>query len=320
LFAFAFTACSSGTGEDLDASQPEPDMHADLSATDSLQSSPDLHDGSLDAPSTDAAADLPNTDAAADLDVAEPTGLPEGPSSERHTKWAKGSKYETQGFWEYLPAGYGTGEKWPLMIFYHGLGENGDGSDAELDEVAKHGPPQLINDNNWPVPGSGAGDAFIVLSVQNSQEMCHLPDDMDAFLRWAVAEYDVDPDRIYLTGLSCGGIGIWEYLRERLGDELVAAVVPISGLGQDAWAAHECALGAVPIWAFHGVDDPLVDVSGTMIPIEGLAQCTDPMPVDAKMTLFEGVAHDAWTATYNLSAGHDPYTWLLGHSKPAQSP
>ena len=168
--------------------------------------------------------------------------------------------------------------------------------------------------------GSEAQDAFIVLSVQNSQEMCHLPDDMDAFLRWAVEEYDVDPDRIYLTGLSCGGIGIWEYLRERLDDDLVAAVVPIAGLGQDAWNTHECALGAVPMWAFHGEDDPLVDVTGTLTPIDGLSQCTDPAPIEAKKTVYDGVGHDSWTATYNLTAGHDPYTWLLGHSKSSSAP
>ena len=96
----------------------------------------------------------------------------------------------------------------------------------------------------------------------------------------------------------------------------MAAVVPIAGNGTNAWNTHKCALGAIPIWAFHGDADKTVKVAGTNIPLDGLAKCTDPVPVDATKTIYEGVGHNSWKATYSLSAGHDIYQWLLKHTNP----
>jgi len=39
-------------------------------------------------------------------------------------------------------------------------------------------------------------------------------------------------------------------------------------------------------------------------------------PVEAKLTIYPGVGHNAWDRTYDLSAGNDIYTWMLGFSKP----
>jgi hypothetical protein len=48
------------------------------------------------------------------------------------------------GYLEYLPPGYGGGEPRPLLVFLHGAGEAGDGSESELDLVDKLGIPELI--------------------------------------------------------------------------------------------------------------------------------------------------------------------------------
>jgi len=45
-----------------------------------------------------------------------------------------------------------------------------------------------------------------------------------------------------------------------------------------------------------------------------LQACTDPPPVDARLTLYPNAGHDPWTRTYNLAAGNDIYDWLLGYS------
>jgi len=37
-----------------------------------------------------------------------------------------------------------------------------------------------------------------------------------------------------------------------------------------------------------------------------------PPPVTPKLTIYPGVGHDSWTRTYDGSAGHDIYTWMLG--------
>ena len=237
-----------------------------------------------------------------------------GPSSERHTKWPVGTKYPAQGFWEYLPHRYEARDDWPLIVFLHGVGSNGDGSSSELERLLGNGPPRLVTEDRWPVEGSSAGDRFIVLSPQNPVPgECHQPANIDAFLRWAIDTYKVDRTRVYLTGLSCGAIGTWNYLEAHLQDDLLAATVPICGSGIKAWNTHGCELGALPIWGFHGDADDVVNVIGTYFPLASLQLCTDPEPIDARMTIYEGVGHDSWTRTYDLEAGHDIYGWLLEH-------
>jgi predicted peptidase len=133
---------------------------------------------------------------------------------------------------------------------------------------------------------------------------------VQSFLTYAIDAYDVDVDRIYLTGLSCGAFGGWDYLGA-YGDTQVAAAVLIAGNGANAWFAAGCNLGRVPIWAFHGDADNIVDVTGTTFPVEELLGCA-PAP-DVQMTIYPGVGHNSWARTYDLSAGHDIYAWLLEH-------
>ena len=238
------------------------------------------------------------------------------PSSSRFTKRPTGTLYEDQGFWEYLPQGYESKEEWPLIIFYHGLGENGNGSSGELNLILGNGIPKLINNDQWPVESSSVGDEFIVLSPQHSGNGCHDAFQMDEFLRWATENYAVDPTRIYMTGLSCGGIGVWNYLLFKLDDDLVAAAIPICGDGQLAYFFQGCNIGKVPIWGFHGDADDVVSPQGTIGPIQGLQSCTNPVASDARLTVYPGVGHDSWTRTYNLSGGNDIYEWLLSQSNP----
>ena len=184
-------------------------------------------------------------------------GLPRGPSSKRLKKVVKGERNPRVGYWEYLPAGYGYGKRWPLLIFFHGRGANGNGSPKDLDKILhlENATKGLFYDR-WPLEESAAGDEFIYLSMQNDRN-CPSPEYIDGFIRFAIEEYEVDIQRIYLTGLSCGAIGIWNYLRKYVEDDLVAAVVPLAGLGESAWDSKGCKLGKVPIWAFHGDVDGL---------------------------------------------------------------
>ena len=242
-------------------------------------------------------------------------------SSDRHRMRPLGTTTAPQGFWEYLPAGYDTRKDWPLLVFLHGIGENGNGSSAELIRVNANGPAKLIATNAWPVAASAAGDAFVVLSPQNVPtgsgvpQGCHNPANVSAFLQWAAANYNVDPSRIYLTGLSCGAIGTWEYLRTVGSNVLPAAFVPICGNGISAFDQRGCLLGNHPIWAFHGDADGVIPVAGSVVPITSMQNCASPTAVDARLTIYPGVGHDSWTRTYDLSAGHDIYAWLLTHQR-----
>ena len=232
-----------------------------------------------------------------------------GPSSLRHTPRPLGTTGAAQGFYEYLPPGYGSGT-FPLLVFLHGVGENGDGT-TQLDYVLRAGPPRLIDRDAWP-----DDRPFIVLSPQHSGDGCPSADEVHAFIAFGMSHYDVDTTRVYLTGLSCGAIGSWRYLGRYL-DEQIAAAVLIAGDGRSAWSASMCDLGRVAIWSFHGDADSIVAPAGSIEPMTNMIDdCPMPPRREAILTVYPGVGHDSWSRTYDLSAGHDVYTWLLGLAKP----
>jgi len=251
-------------------------------------------------------------DAGGGLSVNSEGGLPGGPASGRQIARPGGSvQGTTVGYWEYLPPHYGNGALFPLLVFRHGLGENGDGTMTGLQKVLKHGPPKLINANQWPDTRP-----FIVLSAQESGSGCPSAQEADDFLKFAIAKYKVDPKRIYHTGLSCGAIATWNYLGAHT-DELLAAAIPIAGDGRPAFMKAGCAMGKVPIWAFHGLADTDQQPAGSIDTINNLKACTNPTAVDVRLTTYPGVPHDSWTQTYDLSnPANDIYAWMLSHSKP----
>ncbi|MBL9103302.1 MAG: prolyl oligopeptidase family serine peptidase [Myxococcales bacterium] len=242
----------------------------------------------------------------------DPAHLPDVPDDglppSAHQKQVPlGTSDALNGYLEYLPPGYGGGDLYPLMVFLHGIGENGDGV-GQLGNVANNGPPALIKWDQWDktLP-------FVVLSPQHpSDGGCPNPGEVQAFLDFAVTHYDINPARVYLTGLSCGAIGSWNYLGAHL-DSQITALVPIAGDGNGAFGQSGCELGRVPIWAFHGDADNVVGVGGTINPVTSLQMC-DPKP-DVEMVIYPGVGHDSWTQTYDKSAGHDIYAWFLAHVK-----
>jgi predicted peptidase len=245
------------------------------------------------------------------------------------------------GYYEYLPPGYGDGDPRPLLVFVHGKDECGDGSLGQLHRLYETGIPALIKDNDW------AGDRpFVVLAPQHdcpSQvqhygecgggqhygscmlklqhrlghpvdgSLCMTPSELHEFISYAVPAYDVDPQRVYLTGLSCGAYAAFEYAAE-YGATQIAAMVPIAGEGRPAWEALRCELGQVAIWAFHGDADYDLDPDGTIGPMRNVMNCPQPPRQDVELTVYPGVDHDSWTRTYDLSAGHDIYEWLLRFS------
>jgi predicted esterase len=215
------------------------------------------------------------------------------------------------GYLEYLPPGYGDATPRPLLVALHGSGQSGPGDNDSLATLYEIGIPRLLRNDRWPDVRP-----FVVLAPQHdirAPEICITPDEIASFLAFGVAHYRVDPARVYVTGLSCGAIGSWNYLATDTG--VVAAAVLISGGGYAAIDRVGCGLAGVPIWAFHGTLDDVVPARYDTYSIGSLQGCTDPAPVDARLTLYPDATHDAWTRTYDLSAGNDIYSWLLSHTK-----
>lgn len=231
------------------------------------------------------------------------------PSPGVQTQHPLGSTTAPFGFYDYLPPGYNDGKSRPLMVFFHGIGENGNGT-TDLPSVLKNGPPKLIDRSKWP-----ADRPFVVISSQwDGNNTCPSADFIHSVISWSVASYHIDAKRVYLTGLSCGAIGGWSYLGKYVDVEVAAAVL-ISGAGKGAFNQQGCALTRTAIWAFHGDMDPTVSPGDDELVMPKLIACPQPRR-DQQFTLYPGVGHDAWSQTFDLSAGHDVYAWLLANPKP----
>jgi len=261
-------------------------------------------------------------------------------SASRLTAHPLGATASPLGYYEYLPPGYGSGAKKPLLIFLHGFGGNGDGTSAQLPNVINDaGIAYYIANNGW-----AASRPFVVLAPQHNfiespafpypcdvpfggsclmqhqhdygnplpaGSACWAPSEIHAFLDYALAHYNVDPTRVYLTGLSCGGYGVWESLAQ-FGAGRIAAAVPIAGDGRPALRSSGCALASAPIWAFHGDADDVVDPAGSIDTIAGLRACPAPPAKELRLTIYPGVDHDSWDHAYSGSQGQDIYGWMLG--------
>lgn len=275
-------------------------------------------------------------------------------SSQRVTLHPRGTTASPLGYSEYLPPSYGDDGSSPLLVFLHGAGESGDGSEEQLALLASTAIPYFIGNDGWPDERP-----FVVLAPQHEMSgdlspygvcdgveffascamhvqhelgnpatgsICFTPDEIEAFLSYAIASYNVDPTRVYLTGLSCGAFGAWEYLAE-YGDSQIAAVVPIAGEGRPALATAGCSLGETPLWAFHDEADDVVDPAGSIEPVTQLQDCSSPPARDARLTTYPDAAvdwlgqeifrHDSWTRTYAAGAENDIYTWMLETSNAA---
>jgi predicted peptidase len=196
-----------------------------------------------------------------------------------------------------------SGDDFPLIVFLHGSG------DADYDEVwvQSYGLPEVLNFG--PVPD---GFEFVVLAPQagsgTSWSSGRQPATVGALVDQVVADYRIDPARIYVTGLSMGGYGSWHAAVAR--PDLYAAVVSISGSGFGTAVLPEgfqpCAMADIPVRAIHGALDPISLLDGNLVLIERYeAECG----VDVEVEILADQGHfGTFTQAYR-----DPelYQWML---------
>ncbi|MCA9230045.1 MAG: dienelactone hydrolase family protein [Planctomycetales bacterium] len=188
------------------------------------------------------------------------------------------------------PKEYDPAKQYPLLIFLHGRGEQGD--DPELLKI--HGPFKMVEE---------LGLDLIIVAPQSPKDERWDIDVLDAFVDDVLEKYPVDRDRVYLTGLSMGGEGAW-YLAIRRPDTF-AAVAPICGVSAPSKAA---ALRDVPIWTFHGAKDSTIRVSETTNMVAALKA----LGGNVRETIYEDIGHASWKPAY---ADPEFYRWLLSQSK-----
>ena len=220
----------------------------------------------------------------------------------------------TNGFYYSLPGHYSqTSKSYPLIVSVHGGGQIGT-SDSELKLLMNDGIVQTIQLKKF-LPSftvNGQNYSFIVLAPQfngfpSSQQV-------EDFILFAKKHYRVDPKRIYLTGLSMGGI-VTSKMAGDFTSELAAAV-PMSGTVNDTLVCKHIAKGSLPVWVFHNKGDFVVEVG---FPISYVALINSFNPVyHPKLTLFNSGEHDAWTVPLNPTykeEGMNIYEWMLQYSR-----
>ncbi|WP_375579330.1 tandem-95 repeat protein [Marivirga tractuosa] len=213
-------------------------------------------------------------------------------------------------YYEYLPADYDENtDDYPIMFFFHGLGERGD-NEGDLTKVARNGPPMHVkNGHDFP---------FILISPQLKTNLGNWPPNyMDEVVEHVLNDgLRIDLNRIYVTGLSLGGGGAWFYAHSF--PEKIAAVAPVCGSRNNLSKACDIAAENVPIWAFHGDSDGVVSVNRTINMIDAINNCTPAINPEPIMTIYEGVGHNAWSRAYRTDNSlHTPniYEWFMAQSK-----
>jgi predicted peptidase len=123
---------------------------------------------------------------------------------------------------------------------------------------------------------------------------------LQKFLQQVKTKYNIDTNRICVTGLSMGAYATWDWSLRY--PKQFSSVVPICGGGTPSLA---CNLKYTPVWAFHNTYDPTVNVQNTRDMVNAIKACGGKL---VKYTEYPLRAHNAWTKAYADTA---LYTWML---------
>lgn len=187
-----------------------------------------------------------------------------------------------------LPDNYESNlRQWPLLVYLHGMG----GQDEILNSK---GPHNLI----------GRGHNDFILCMPKCSEARWETDVILGLIQQLISEHRIDLSRIYLTGVSIGGLATWELALRR--PSLFAAIVPLCGAGQP-WNAYK--ITRVPCWTFHGRHDEIVPVSETETMVASLKE-DGGRP---RTTILENCGHDIADEVYS---DHALWQWVFAQTNP----
>jgi predicted peptidase len=219
----------------------------------------------------------------------------------------------------YVPRNWTPKRAWPVILFLHGAGERG--SDGHRQTQIGLGAAIRALPERIPA---------IAVFPQAPAEKRWLGRPADAAMRAldsAVAEFHGDRGRLYLTGLSLGGFGTWHLALAH--PHTFAALVPVCGgivphgsatsvrqspLTADAGDPYRFTaerLHHIPVWIFHGADDPVILPSES----QKMRDAFQAAGGEVRYTEYPGVGHNAWEPAYREA---ELWTWLF--SKKLDSP
>ncbi|HUR81920.1 MAG TPA: prolyl oligopeptidase family serine peptidase [Thermoanaerobaculia bacterium] len=191
----------------------------------------------------------------------------------------------------------------PAILFLHGAGESGSDGLAQttvgLGPALKRTPidalvvfPQASRGYGW----RGFNLAAAIAALDDVEE-----------------HYDVDRDRVSVTGISMGGYGTWLAALQQ--PARFACAVPVCG-GLDRHATTLTPTQAaqriahIPQWVFHGDADNVIPVEESRTMVSALRAAG----ADVRYTEYAGVRHNSWDRAY---AEPELMPWLLGQRRVA---
>jgi pimeloyl-ACP methyl ester carboxylesterase len=198
----------------------------------------------------------------------------------------------------FVPYNIGELEEPPLLLFLNGFGENGD-----------DGIRQISNNFGRPIWGMRERFTFVAVAPQctkNGWWDGNGPDTTRALaiMQEVAEEYDTDPDRVYLTGVSSGGVGVWRVAAAH--PATFAAIVPLCGpcrfAGNDAKTLADANL---PIWHMYNNQDypPERVTLYRKLNRDLLEAGASPL-----VTEYPQPGHNCWGIAYQTP---ELYEWLL---------
>jgi len=208
---------------------------------------------------------------------------------------------------------YNISRKYPLVIFLHGSGERGNDNEAQLlwgvmnfatdQAMARHPAyviaPQCPGELEWENFSENEKTREIRMKPEPSKPMELVME----LIYQMVKTLPIDTSRIYITGLSMGGYGTFDAI-ERY-PHLFAAAVPVCGGGDPSKADL---IAKMPIWIFHGAEDPGVNTLYSLDMAEALYKAGG----HPGLTIYPGTGHFAWLAAYT---DQNMIDWLFSQHK-----
>ena len=227
--------------------------------------------------------------------------------------------YPTSQALLWLPPSYIKSQnRFPLIIALDGVGEQG--TDINLlfhtgtiaQRIAGGWNPGAVN------PLTGQNTKFIVFTPQ-----CPIPNGwgwssphIKTMLSILKSTYKIDTTRIYITGYSSGGWGMWSCVTD---DESLckqfSAIVPVSSASAD----HPDKIPnvdkyGIACWSICGMDDGFY---GNSVNYTNIINSNSPK-IPAILTGLQGVGHSAWNQAYDPNwrvNNKNFYEWLLQYHK-----
>lgn len=220
-----------------------------------------------------------------------------------------------------LPVAFDSSKKYPLVIFLHGALQKGNENEAQLniggryflrEENRSRFPaivlfPQCPQNDSWAYfetqldSTSGlASKWFFPFRKEPTPVTLLVKHLLDSLI---ILHY-VDASKIYIGGLSQGGMGVFDLVARY--PNLFAAAFPICGAGRVNTAKNFS--GEVALWIFHGEKDDIVPARFARDYYKQLTK----LGGDVKYTEYPGVFHNSWVNAFNEP---DLLPWLFSKSK-----